>query len=280
MRVFISYRREDVPGFAGRLYDHLAAHLDAEQVFMDIDTIKPGQDFVDAIEIAIIQCDALLAIIGPRWLTITAPGSDRRRLDDPLDFVRLEIAKALERNLIVIPVLIDGTPMPAPDALPEPLRKLARLNAHPVSHERFRPDVQRLIAALENAARQAQMSLPEHIDLSGWWIDHVHQAEIGFKQRGDRVVGFYTLSGVKTGVFVGAVSGHVFEFYWRWLNAEVSGHGRVIIASNRRRLTGHLWEGHTETDLTDLNFVWHDEALPSWLSETDFTPFAPHLDGR
>ena len=94
-RVFISYRRQETSGMAGRLYDRLAAHLGEDQVFMDVDTIAPGVDFAEVITQAVRSCEALLAVIGPHWLTATDQDG-RRRLDDPHDLVRLEVAAALE----------------------------------------------------------------------------------------------------------------------------------------------------------------------------------------
>src|SRR5437773_2664408 len=98
LSIFISYRHEDSIAYAGRLYDRLIAHFGAEQVFMDIDTIEPGADFVEVIERTVGSCDVLLVIIGKRWLSATDEGG-QPRLDSPEDFVRLEIATALERKI-------------------------------------------------------------------------------------------------------------------------------------------------------------------------------------
>ena len=91
--IFISYRREDSAGYAGRLYDRLAGHFGADRVFMDVEGIEPGVDFVDAIESAVASCEVLIVIIGNEWLAADAAG--KRRLDDPKDFVRIETAAAL-----------------------------------------------------------------------------------------------------------------------------------------------------------------------------------------
>src|SRR3954454_18329783 len=103
--IFISYRREDSIAYAGRLYDRLQAHFGDEQVFMDIDTLRPGEDFVEAIQRTVASCDALVAVIGRSWL-MAQDQKGQRRLDDPEDFVRLEIAAALERGIRVIPALV------------------------------------------------------------------------------------------------------------------------------------------------------------------------------
>src|SRR6476659_2567517 len=107
--IFISYRRTDSGPSAGRLRDTLCNHFGAEQVFRDINTIDPGERFPRIVAQRIDTCDALLAVIGPTWLTVT-DSSGRRRLDNPDDLVRHEIATALARSgLLVIPVLIDST---------------------------------------------------------------------------------------------------------------------------------------------------------------------------
>jgi hypothetical protein len=126
--IFLSYRREDTAGYAGRLYDALGAQFGRERIFMDVDNIPPGVDFGDHIDAAVGRCDALLALIGPRWVTAAHAGGERR-IDDPADYLRLEIEAALRRNVLVIPVLVQGAHMPGPAELPERLRALTRRNA-------------------------------------------------------------------------------------------------------------------------------------------------------
>jgi hypothetical protein len=106
-RIFLCYRRDDSGGYAGRLYDRLGQRFGHDNLFMDIDTIAPGLDFVEAIEKAVGTCDVLLAVIGRQWLTST-DSQGQRRLDNPEDFVRLEIVTALVRQIRVIPVLVGG----------------------------------------------------------------------------------------------------------------------------------------------------------------------------
>ncbi|MEL6955873.1 MAG: toll/interleukin-1 receptor domain-containing protein [Pseudomonadota bacterium] len=139
--VFISYRREDAAASAGRLFDHLSARLGREEVFMDVDGIEIGVDFHEVISEKVAACDALIAVIGPRWLS--------ERLHEEGDFVRIEIAAALERDVRVVPVLLDGAVMPVSDQLPDELKPLARRNAAPLSHMRFVEDAGRLADALE-----------------------------------------------------------------------------------------------------------------------------------
>jgi hypothetical protein len=138
--VFISYRRQDTSGIAGRLYDRLADWFGDAQVFMDVDNIELGVDFAGAITRAVGTCEVLLAVIGPGW--VAATGKDgRRRLEDPDDVVRLEVEAALDRDVRVIPVLVGGAAMPQRGELPGGLAKLARRNGLSVRHETFRSDV-------------------------------------------------------------------------------------------------------------------------------------------
>jgi hypothetical protein len=150
--VFISYRRQEASGLAGRLSDRLAARFGDDQVFMDVDTIALGVDFAEVITQAVSTCQVLLAVIGPRWLTATDEGG-RRRLDDPDDIVRLEVAAALDRDILVIPILVEGAVMPRRQELPESLAGLARRNALSVRHESFRADADRLLTAIEPILR-------------------------------------------------------------------------------------------------------------------------------
>jgi hypothetical protein len=144
--VVISYRRED-SGIAGRIYDRLAKRLGRKNIFIDVDNIPPGLDFVDVFSERVNACDALVVVIGKNW--ISATGKDnRRRLDDPPDFVRIEVETALERGVRVIPVLVDGADMPRPEDLPDSLQRLARRQGIDISYTRFDSDVKRLTDAL------------------------------------------------------------------------------------------------------------------------------------
>lgn len=123
--IFISYRREDAAGDAGRLYDRLSEHFGRDRVFRDIDTIQPGGRFSRVIDEQLARCNVLIALIGRRWLS-EADTEGRPRLEDPDDFVRLEIATALRRDVTVIPALLDKAEMPRSAALPPDLRPLPR----------------------------------------------------------------------------------------------------------------------------------------------------------
>lgn len=146
--IFISYRRDDSSGYAGRLFDNLDQRFGRERVFMDIETLEPGMDFVDGIDRAIKSCGAVIVLIGPNW-TRAADSDGRRRLDNPHDFIRLEITTAMNRDVRIIPVLVHGAGMPQEQELPEPLRPLCRLQACEISDNRWEFDVSRLGDVLE-----------------------------------------------------------------------------------------------------------------------------------
>jgi TIR domain len=154
-KIFISYRRDDASYPAGHLYDRISAVFPQSQIFMDVDNLDPGVDFVEAIQASVSSCDVLIAVIGKRWL-VSSDEEGRRRLDNPDDFVRLEIATALKRNIRVIPVLVDGALVPRSTELPDDLKPLVRRNALEVSHERFRFDSGRLTDAIKRAFEQPE----------------------------------------------------------------------------------------------------------------------------
>jgi hypothetical protein len=149
-KIFINYRRGDDPGFTGRLFDRLQEAFEPERLFLDVDNIAAGLDFVRVLEEQVAQCDVLLAVIGKGWIS-AADATSARRLDNPDDFVRIEIESALKQDKRVIPVLVGEARMPRPEELPETMRPLARRNAVRLTHERFRADAQGLIKALQQA---------------------------------------------------------------------------------------------------------------------------------
>jgi hypothetical protein len=126
--IFISYRREDSIGHAGRLYDRLVERFGRERVCRDIETIEAGEDFVEAVRQRVAKSDVLLVLIGPRWLTAT-DDEGRWRLADENDLVRLEIATALDRNIRVIPVLLQGATMPRAKDLPAEQSSLSAMRS-------------------------------------------------------------------------------------------------------------------------------------------------------
>ena len=155
-KIFISYRRDDstAAACAHQLYDQLTGQFGRQNIFFDIDTLMGGVDFVENIESMVAECDSLIAMIGHNWLDARdAQGS--RRLDDPKDWVRLEIGTALKRNIPVIPVLVYGASMPQAEDLPRPLRTLVRRQARKLTHEHFSHDLTRLIQDLSAHLPQA-----------------------------------------------------------------------------------------------------------------------------
>ena len=147
--IFINYRRDDAAGAAGRLHDYLARSFPRGDLLMDVDAIEPGFDFVKQLETQVSQCDALLALIGQHWL-VAEDEQGRRRLEDERDYVRIEIASALKRGIPVIPVLLDGTPMPSQGELPDDLKSLTRRQALELRHTRFAVDADAIVSALRH----------------------------------------------------------------------------------------------------------------------------------
>ena len=147
--IFVSYRRSDSADIAGRIYDRLIGKFGKNPIFKDVDSIPLGLDFKEYLEQKVGECDVLLAIIGGTWLE-ASDGNGNKRLDDPGDFVRIEIQSALERNIPVIPLLVQGAQMPNDDHLPTSLRQLVYRNGIPIRPDPdFHRDMDRLIAGLE-----------------------------------------------------------------------------------------------------------------------------------
>ncbi|HVI14692.1 MAG TPA: toll/interleukin-1 receptor domain-containing protein [Pseudolabrys sp.] len=147
-KIFINYRRGDDAGHTGRLFDRLQDVFPPEQLFLDVDNIAPGLDFVRVLNERVADCDIVLAVIGKGWLD-SRDAAGNRRLEDPDDFVRIEITSALNQGKRVIPVLVGEAQMPRPEDLPEALQPLTRRNAVRLTHERFRADTQGLIKAIQ-----------------------------------------------------------------------------------------------------------------------------------
>jgi hypothetical protein len=148
LRVFLSYRRDDASGHAGRLYDLLAARYGAERVFMDIDAIPLGSDFGAAIDRAVASCDVLIALIGRQWLAAHDAGG-RRRLDDPDDLVRREVESALAQGVVVVPTCVQGAEIPRAEDLPPSLATLTARQGFQLSDAGWQDDVERMLRRLE-----------------------------------------------------------------------------------------------------------------------------------
>ncbi|MGO8951996.1 MAG: TIR domain-containing protein [Rhodomicrobium sp.] len=162
-KIFINYRRGEDSAAAGRLYDRLEQDFAKDDLFMDVDDIAAGQDFVAVLERQVAGCDVFLAVIGRNWLEAKDAGGNRR-LDNPKDFVRIEIASALRLGKRVIPVLVNDGRMPSADALPEPLKALSRRNAVRLTHERFKADAHGLLNGLKAALAEAEAGRAAHTE--------------------------------------------------------------------------------------------------------------------
>ena len=147
MAIFVSYRREDAGGHAGRLVDRLTTRFGDDGVFMDVQDIDPGDKFAESIDHTIARCDAIVAVIGPRWVDLL-----QQRAQAGEDFVRHEIASALRRDIPVLPVLVGGARMPVRGDLPADLAPLLQRHAVEIRDERFDDDAVRLIEALAGTA--------------------------------------------------------------------------------------------------------------------------------
>jgi hypothetical protein len=152
-KVFISYRRDDSAGHAGRVRDRLEREFGHDLLFMDVDAIPLGVNFIKVLREEVARCDVLLAVIGPNWLD-ARDEEGNRRLDNPSDFLRIEVATALQRDIPVIPILLDGAKIPKADQLPEDRQELALRNALDVRHASFHSDMDKLIRGLKGPAKK------------------------------------------------------------------------------------------------------------------------------
>jgi len=158
-RIFLSYRREDTAAYTGRIFDALVEVFGEPAVFMDIDTIAPGQDFVQVIDDTLVRCEVALVIIGPNWLHSTDKKGSQRLFNDD-DFVRMEIEGALTHNVRVLPVLVGGASMPAAAELPPSIATLSRRHAFEMSDRRWHSDMRDLVAALQRSTIPAASTPP------------------------------------------------------------------------------------------------------------------------
>lgn len=188
--IFISYRRDDAEGQAGRLFDDLTQHFGDDAVFMDVAAIEPGRDFRRVIDEQVASCGVLLAIIGKSWLT-AKDESGARRLDDQMDLVRLETASALKRDIPVVPVLVHGARMPRAEDLPQDLKELAFRNGVELTHARWNSDVQVLVKALrpyvqakQEPTRPSPPSEPSEPEQFAEWLQRFDQHKAGIRAAG------------------------------------------------------------------------------------------------
>jgi TIR domain len=146
MKIFISYRREDTGPAAGRVYDRLCKVMAKSDVFFDVSAVRGGENFEDKIAAAIAKSGAVLVLIGRHWLD--AQEGAKPRLFEPRDYVRAELRAALAREVLLVPILVDGARMPAPESLPDDVRPVTARNAVPLRHEAFDDDVEAILRAI------------------------------------------------------------------------------------------------------------------------------------
>ncbi len=276
--IFISYRRDDSEGEAGRLFDDLVRSFGEASVFMDVSGINPGMDFRKAIDDNVAACGVLLAIIGPSWCPIKGP-TGGRRLDDPNDFVRLEIASALARNIAVIPVLVHDAKMPHPEELPDNLKELAFRNSVEITHTRWNSDVQLLTQALGRyvAPTAPGDTAPVHATVAVQLPPPTAPAE---KTRSSRPSSIPLVLGIVVAAVValGAVAFFMFhpapansEFLGTWMNPSPeadNGLIKLVIAADAgQAMSVHAWGkcGQLQCDWgIQQATVDGGQALASW----------------
>ena len=148
--IFISYRRADSAPYAGRICDHLRRTFPSVSVFMDVEAVNPGDDFIHAIDANLADSAVVLAVIGPQWDSIR-DSSGQIRVENPDDYVVRELATAIQRRANIIPLLVGGAKMPSAATLPPSLHELSRRNAIEISDSRFGEDAERLCKAISGA---------------------------------------------------------------------------------------------------------------------------------
>ncbi len=219
-QIFINYRRDDTAYAAGRLYDRLSEHFGKSNVFMDIDAIELGVNFRERIEDAVGHCDVLIVMIGKQWLNIKNERG-HRRLDEPNDFVRLEIMAALQRGIHVIPILIDGACMPSLTELPGDLSPLSERNGLEIRHSHFTDDANRLINGIESILSPIQASAYPRVQATTTTTSMEEADNVGDKKGSPSclasalrglVIG--SISGVIMGVLTSAMYGRVDVLDW------------------------------------------------------------------
>lgn len=212
--IFISYRRQDSVAYAGRIYDRLTERFGAGNVFMDIDSIDPGADFVNVLAEKIRFCEVMLVVLGPDWVSMRDE-NEKLRLSDPEDYVRQEITVGLERKIRLIPLLVSGAKMPAEKDLPDQLSTLARLQAVTISDIHFHRDVDALIETFQETGLTAS----ESMEINGDWCAEVqsrsgqtYNLDMHFEQLNDRIFGWVRYPSGRGNIMDGRLEGNVLSF--------------------------------------------------------------------
>lgn len=272
-KIFISYRRADSSGYVIALYDRLTQKFTPEQIFRDLNTIEFGVDFVEAIENAVRQCDVMLAVIGLHWLNITDDRGNRR-LDDPNDFVRLEVGTGLRRDIRVIPVLVGGASMPDVADLPEDLQALARLNAFMVNDRDFDShisDLANVIQRLVVSDRQRDLwtaHIPDNLPAPFAWCE-IPAGEATLEFPGDRgkqtfdvprfFMSKYPITNAQWDMFSQADDGYTNPRWWEFSEPAKQWHER----NPQPKSHAMAWGEHPKIQVT-----WFEAlAFCGWLSD-------------
>lgn len=244
--IFISYRRDDTEVYADRLADDLRRQFGDDEVFIDREALEPGADFVEGIERAVESADVALVLIGPTWLSAT-DASGRPRLIDLHDFVHIEVAAVLERQIRVVPVLLHGASMPTAEQLPEPLAALSRRQAFEIHNRSWRQDVQRLVTVLEAQIRRRRQE--RLVDATGA-DQRTSSSTSGETPINARAVGYLIAAGWLIGVTIGESGGYINRpTIWPlrvgaswWLGGAVAALVIVLALSGQKRAwTRMLW---------------------------------------
>ena len=211
--IFMSYRRGDTAGYAGRLLDRLSARFGSDRVFMDVEDLRPGEDFAQAIQDRIAHCAVVLVVIGPQWLTLL-----RSHSPDEKDYVCLETEAALKAGSAVIPVLVGGASMPREVDLPQSLQELSRREALDIRDISFDADVRRLIDAAETVS--GLRALEQANELTGTWTARMEKRgmpswriRLYLEAVADKLYGSVEYPTGTGSIHDGKIEGHRFSFY-------------------------------------------------------------------
>ncbi len=224
LTIFISYRRDDSAAHAGRIYDYLAAHYGDDQIFMDIEDIAPGRDFMEVIEERVAACDVQLVIIGKHWANIRDEHG-RQRLENADDGVRMEIAAALKRDIVMVPLLVGGAKMPRALELPPELEPLLRRQAVEINDRDFRQDMEHLVGSLESAS-----SAEPAVAMKGFggtwnaelnygansWSGRTYHETFQFAVAGNELMGTASFVEYPRPILEGVIKGQVVSFVTRF----------------------------------------------------------------
>jgi len=235
--IFISYRRGDTAGYAGRLSDRLAAHFGTDRVFMDVEDLRPGEDFAQTIQDCIAHCAVVVVVIGPQWLTLL-----RSHSADAADYVCLEIEAALKAGSAISPALVAGASMPREADLPESLRELSRREALDIRDVSFHEDVRRLVDAAE-AVSGLGTGEQAH-ELTGTWTARMAKRgqppwsmRLSLEAVADKLYGSVKYPTGVGSIYDGKIEGRRFSFHFA--------HSPVRERASHHPLRGRTGRGHT-----------------------------------